>query len=119
MKNDANDFQFKVNSQSSKNKRVKSLEEVEKQSKAVNVSLTPTGAEIFQNMFKQQPPKGKEEEVLLLRGSQRKKNESDSSERGMSLQELELQLEMKIQERGDGAKERRRRSRGRGDVLGK
>ena len=58
MKNDANDFQFKVSSQSSKNKRVKSLEEVEKQSKAVNVSLTPTGAEIFQNMFKQQPAKG-------------------------------------------------------------
>ena len=104
MKNDANDFQFKVNSQSSKNKRVKSLEEVEKQSKAVNVSLTPTGAEIFQNMFKQQPAKGKEEEVLLLRGSQRKKNESDSSERGMSLQELERQLEMKYMNAGTALK---------------
>ena len=102
-KNDANDFQFNVSSQSSKNKRVKSLEEVEKQSKAVNVALTPSGAEIFQNMFKQQPAKGKEGEVLLLRGSQRK-NESDSSERGMSLQELERQLEMKYMNAGTALK---------------
>ena len=129
MRNDANDLPVKLTLQSSKNKKVKSLEEVEKQSsmretggeegkgdeevasnrmgmsdsKAANVTLTPTSAEVFQNMFKQLPggaKGGEEREVLLRRGSQRKKNESDSSERGLSLRELELQLEMKYMDTG-------------------
>ena len=133
MRNEANDLPVKLTLRSSKNKKVKSLEEVEKQSsmretgreegkgdeevaskrmgmsdsKAANVTLTPTSAEIFQKMFKQQPggaKGGKEGEVLLLRGSQRKKNESDSSERGMSLQELERQLEMKYMNAGTALK---------------
>jgi hypothetical protein len=133
MRNDANDLPVKLTLQSSKNKKVKSLEEVEKQSsmretgreegkgdeevasnrmgmsysKAANVALTPTSAEIFQNMFKQQPggaKGGEEREILPLRGSQRKKNESDSGKHGMSLQELERQLEMKFMNTGTALK---------------